>query len=221
MNNTKAKKQIINAFIEELRQRWINIKKLSETFPGEGLVLAYCFTEAMGYYRFGFGENASKLSSAEQFVKILHDYQSSKVFMIIPYLFVKEIPLENGKRPFGQSIKEDVLNWLKTALPKDKDLHIATIWEQIPRNIYQAMNKRLQMNYGYLYQLTWAGYYYHMIRTAGIHKGNFPRTNVEDELKEVIKANNEILNRLGKECLDEVKFPHELDQPVSLYDVVY
>lgn len=210
-----AKRKFVHAFFEEYRRRLQNIKSLYKVFPSEGLVLAYCFTEAIGYYRYGFGD--SKLSSIEQFVKVLYDYQQNERFFVLPPLVIRQLPLEKAKREIGRSIKLELLKWLKSNYSERIGLSIDLVWRSVPSGIKDHLTESEKRSVGHLYEITWGGWYYDLIRTAGVHKAHFPnRTNEQDWL-EISKAAEEVLENVREECLEKISFPHQLPQPTSLF----
>ncbi|HEX7017805.1 MAG TPA: hypothetical protein VF209_02765 [Patescibacteria group bacterium] len=216
--NQEQKVKIIGAWFDEMKLRWSNIQKIHELYPGEGLVLALCFTEAMGYSRYG---EVSNLSPSEQFVKILQDYQSDGSFIRVDSYLVQRTPLEREKRTLGRSISREVLEWLKIALPEGKSMHLSGVWENLPEKILRNLNVNHRVKAGYLFQLTWAGYYYSFIRSAGVHRGVFDDHDEERRWQDIVRANNEIYSRLREECVEEIVFPFELDQPKTLLEVTY
>lgn len=212
----EAKNKIVDSFFEEYRRRWKNIQSIYENYPSEGLVLAYCFVEAMGYYRFGFSE--SKLSAIEQFIKVLFEYQSNKRFFMIPPLAIKQLPLEKERRTIGRDIKLEVLKWLKQHYPEvTSGIRIDLIWDFILKDLGVVLSKSEKRQVGHLYQICWGGWYYDLIRTAGVHKAHFPKTSDKQDWIEINQAGTEVLESLRKECLDKVKFPHQLPQSDSLF----
>lgn len=211
----KAKKEFVRLFFEEYRRRWKNIQSIHGNYPSEGLVLAYCFAEAMGYYRFGF--SGSKLSSIEQFIKVLFEYQSNKRFFIIPPLAIKQLPVEKAKRTIGKKIKLEVLKWLKEHYPEaTSGVRIDLIWSFILKDLGGLLSESEKRQIGHLYQICWGGWYYDVIRTAGVHKAHFPKRTDEQDWIEINQAGTEILENLRTECLDKIKFPHQLPQSDSI-----
>lgn len=211
----KMKQEFVIRFFEEYRRRWLNIQSLHGNFPSEGLVLAYCFVEAMGYYRYGFGD--TKLSAIEQFVKILHEYQDNKHFFTIPPLVIKQLPLEKGKRTIGRDIKQETIAWLKCNVADEIGSQINQVWLKIPEEIKSKLSKLEQQKLGHLYQICWAGWYYDLIRTAGVHKAHFPKRE-EADWETIRLAGEKVLENLRKECIKEIKFPNQLPQTELLFE---
>lgn len=211
----KIKQKFVIQFFKEYKRRWKNIQSLHEVFPSEGLVLAYCFIEAMGYYRYGFGD--TKLSAIEQFIKVLHEYQENKHFFIIPPLVVKQLPLEKNKRTMGRDIKQGILVWLKGNIADDIGVEIDQVWLKLPKEITSKLSDLEQKRLGHLYQICWAGWYYDLIRTAGVHKAHFPKRE-EGDWGTIQKAGENILKNLSSECIKQIKFPHQLPQSELLFN---
>lgn len=211
----QAKKRFIELFFEDFRRRWKNLQNLQQQFPGEGVVLALCFIEALGYYRFGFGN--SELSATEQFVKIIFDYQFNNHFLVVPPLVIKDLPLEKEKRTLGRSINRDVLEWLKSNYLDAVGISVKDIWSQIPKKIINSLSEDQRKKSAHLYQISWAGLDYETIRTYGVHKGYFPQNTPIDQWNEIRNAAQEILENLKKECLDKIKWSHQLDQTTSIF----
>jgi len=209
-----AKREFVRQFFEEYRRRWRNIKSLHKDYPSEGLVLAYCFVEAMGYYRFGFGD--TKLSSTEQFIKILFDYQENKHFFVIPPLVIKQLPIESRRRTIGREIKLELLQWLKDEHSESIGLRIDLLWETVSKEVKKRLPESEHKKVGHLYQICWAGWYYDLIRTAGVHRAHFPERESGD-WETIHQAGESILENLRNECLEKVKFPHQLPQSSSIF----
>lgn len=213
--NIKAKKKFIEAFFKSFENRWENLNKIYKQYPGEGLVLAYCFTEALGFYRY----KDSKLSSTEQFIKILLDYQSNKHFFVIPPRVIEELPSDRKRRTIGRDIKLSILEWLERDYSGKIGLKVDFVWSKIPKKVIDKLTNTEKKKIGHLYQICWAGLYYHSTRTAGIHKAYFPLQDSETnkEWEEISRAITEILEKLKHECLSKVKWPHELPQPEKIF----
>lgn len=207
--------RFLASFFADFESRWKRIVSLRSQYPGEGLVLAYCFTEALGYYRYGF--NNSNFSSIEQFVKILYEYQDSRHFFTIPPTVVKQLPLEKNRRKIGRFIPQVVLKWLKTQYSETVGARVDDLWKVLPEPIIASMGEKSVKMRGFMYQISWAGHYYESIRTYGVHMGYFPKTTTDDQWQEISSACESILERLKEECLSEIKFPHQLSQADSLY----
>lgn len=209
-----AKKGFVNSFFVDFHKRWGNIQSLHEQFPGEGLVLVYCFVEALGYYRYGVTE--SKLSSTEQFYKVLSEYQQNRHFFAIPPLLIRDLPLAKNRRQLGRNIKLEVLAWLKSNYSNSTGIDIETVWKSLPQELASKLSQSETRVIGHLYQITWAGLYYDHIRTAGVHQAYFNRFDSSRDWEIIQKAATEILENLTNECLEKIKFPHQLPQPKSL-----
>lgn len=206
--------RFIKPLFNEFEKRWENIKSIHKTFSGEALVLAYCFTEALGNYRYGISK--SKLSNHERFFKILLEYQGNKHFFVVHPDAIEELPLEKDRRTVGRNIKEEILIWLKKNYSNRNDILVQEIWKKLPNELLNTLSGSEKSKIAHLYEITWAGLYYENIRTAGIHMGYFPRTNTAQEWAEISLALEEVLPNLGKECIEKMSFPHQLPQPTSI-----
>ena len=127
--------------------------------------------------------------------------------------------MNRKRRTIGRDIESSVINWLKKNYSEKIGLRVDFVWNKIPQKISNKLTDTAKKKIGYLYQICWAGLYYHFTRTAGIHKAYFPLQEGETnkEWEEISRAIIKILKRMEGECLIKVKWPHELPQPEKIF----
>ncbi|NOS78198.1 MAG: hypothetical protein HOP35_09645 [Nitrospira sp.] len=163
--NYQAFMEMKQAYLDDFRQRISNLAKLAQQgYAGEATVLACCYLDALGYFRY----LPDRLESRKTFMKFMlrygKDVDLSKVSLLILGRLVSA-----ARNPQGDKL----LAWAKACEANGrKHSSSRTILRRFKKDYSDPKQLTKLLN-----DATIVGVLYNNVRSLGVHQGRFTATN--------------------------------------------